>query len=159
MLELLREYFQSGWLYWSIVVAYSLTVLSIVGIIISENRNPLKSLAWITVLILFPLGGLILYIFFGRSIKNTRMISRRNKRRLKSAEAVPKPSPKPMRLSAENRQHVALARALTGAVLYEGNSIDVITDGGEKIESLLRDIDNARSYVHIQYYILSLIHI
>lgn len=154
MLELLREYFQSGWLYWSIVVAYSLTVLSIVGIIISENRNPLKSLAWITVLILFPLGGLILYIFFGRSIKNTRMISRRNKRRLKSAEATPKPSPKPMRLSAENRQHVALARALTGAVLYEGNSIDVITDGGEKIETLLRDIDNARSYVHIQYYII-----
>ena len=71
---------------WTIVAIYAATVLGLAGIIVSENRNPLKSLAWVTVLLTFPIGGLILYIFFGRSIKNTRMISRRKKRALKRLE-------------------------------------------------------------------------
>ena len=154
MLDLIREYFSSGWIYWGIVLVYSATVLSIVGVVLSENRNPLKSLAWTTVLILFPVGGLILYIFFGRSIRNTRMISRRNKRRLRSIETPVALTDTPTRLSDENRQHATLARSLTGAVLYEGNKVEVITDGSDKIRRLLADIDNAKSYIHLQYYII-----
>ena len=47
-------------LYWLLIIAYGITVISIVGIVLSENRNPVKSLAWITVLLLFPVGGLVL---------------------------------------------------------------------------------------------------
>ncbi|MDE5805094.1 MAG: PLDc N-terminal domain-containing protein, partial [Paramuribaculum sp.] len=83
------DFFQSlhiaSWVYWTLTVAYAITIVSIVGVVLSENRNPLKSLAWITVLLLFPAGGIILYIFFGRSIKNKRMISRRNRKRLTQA--------------------------------------------------------------------------
>ena len=57
-----------NWIYWVLVIAYLITVVSIVGVVLSENRNPVKSLGWITVLLLFPVGGLILYIFFGRSV-------------------------------------------------------------------------------------------
>ena len=77
------QYIHLNWLYWGLLIAYAITILSIIGVILSENRNPLKSLAWVTVLLLFPVGGVILYIFFGRSIKNKRMISRRNKRKLR----------------------------------------------------------------------------
>lgn len=52
-----------AWLYWLVVIAYTITILSIVGVVLSENRNPLKSLAWITVLLLFPAVGIVLYIF------------------------------------------------------------------------------------------------
>lgn len=154
MLRSIAEYLNSGWIYWAVVVAYSVTVLSIVGIIVSENRNPLKSLAWITVLILFPVGGIILYIFFGRSIKNTHMISRRNKRRLKRSEAAPQQPVNPRSLTVENRQHAMLGRALTGAVLYEGNDVEVIIDGAEKMDKLIADINAAKQYVHLQYYII-----
>ena len=75
-----------SWVFWLLNIAYAVTVLSIVGVVLSENRNPVKSLGWVTVLLLFPVGGLILYIFFGRSIKNTHMISRRNKRKLRQRE-------------------------------------------------------------------------
>lgn len=57
------------WVLTLLLIAYAITVISIVGVVLSENRNPVKSLAWITVLLLFPVGGLVLYIFFGRSIK------------------------------------------------------------------------------------------
>ena len=80
----IEEMIRTPWVHWTLAVAYAGTILSIVGIIVSENRNPVKSLAWVTVLLMFPIGGIVLYVFFGRSIKNTRMISRRNRRRLVS---------------------------------------------------------------------------
>lgn len=155
MVYRLAEYLTSTWFLWLLMAAYGITVLSIVGVVLSENRNPLKSLAWITVLLLFPIGGIVLYIFFGRSIKNTRMISRRNKRLLRQTEVQPAAPDFPMRLSAENRQHVQLGRSLMGSMLYEGNEIDVITDGADKIKRLLADIESAQRYVHIQYYIIN----
>ena len=76
----IEEMIRTPWVHWTLAVAYAGTILSIVGIIVSENRNPVKSLAWVTVLLMFPIGGIVLYVFFGRSIKNTRMISRRTPR-------------------------------------------------------------------------------
>ena len=72
-----EQYINNSLIYWIVTIAYFVTILSIIGVVISENRNPLKSLAWVTVLLLFPIGGIILYIFFGRSLKDIHMISRR----------------------------------------------------------------------------------
>lgn len=144
----------SPWFYWVFLVVYLVTILGIVGVVVSENRNPLKTLAWVTVLLLFPIGGVILYIFFGRSIKNTHMISRRNKRRLRNGE-VSEPSVKAphVGLSPEGCQHVRLARSLTGGNLYHGNRVEIFNNGRDKFDAMLADLRNARNYINIQYYI------
>ena len=49
---------------------YALTILSVIAVVVSENRNPVKSLAWVTVLLVVPVVGLVLYIVFGRNIQN-----------------------------------------------------------------------------------------
>lgn len=51
-----EAFLKTPWVYWTLFGAYTGTIVSIIGIILSENRNPLKSLAWITVLMLFPVG-------------------------------------------------------------------------------------------------------
>ena len=56
------------WLYISILLVYLCTVFSIIWVVISENRNPVRSLAWITVLLMVPVFGIVLYAFFGRSL-------------------------------------------------------------------------------------------
>lgn len=144
----------SSWLYWALVAAYSITVLSIVGIILSENRNPLKSLAWVTVLMLFPVGGIILYIFFGRSIKNTHMISRRNRRRLLEHRREPGVLSTNHTHSIDNRQQIQLARSLVGAEYYDGNHVDIFTSCNDKLDRLIEDINKAKEYIHLQYYII-----
>ncbi len=141
------------WVYWPLMVAYAVTILSVVVVILSENRNPVKSLAWVTVLLLLPAVGLILYIFFGRSFKNKRMISRNNRRRLKRQEFPRESSTALSRLSAENRQIVRLATSLVHSIYSTGNSIDIFTNGQDKFQSLINDIRAARFYIHIQYYI------
>ena len=64
-------------------IIYVLTILSTIAVVISENRNPVKSLAWVTVLMLLPILGLFLYLFFGRSLKSVVIISRKNRLRLR----------------------------------------------------------------------------
>ena len=36
---------------WSLMMAYGVLILCVIGIVISENRNPLKALGWILSLI------------------------------------------------------------------------------------------------------------
>ncbi len=145
--------FSVSWVYWLLMVLYVLTILGTVAVIISENRNPLKSLAWVMVLLLVPFVGLILYIFFGRSLKNTHMVSRKNKRRLKKHETMRRVDMGRLSLSRESVQQIRLAHSMTGAIYYPGNKVEIFTSGREKFESLLRDIESAQRYIHMQYYI------
>lgn len=145
--------FGYDWIYYALMTIYAVTVIVILCVIVSENRNPVKSLAWVTVLLLLPLVGVVLYLFFGRSIKNTRMISRRNRRRLMRAERASAGTGDEM-LSESALQQVRLAKSLTSSPLYYGNEIRVFTDGATKFAALEEDLRNAKSYINIQYYII-----
>lgn len=136
--------------------AYVVTTIGVCALIVMENRNPLKSLAWITVLLLLPGLGLVFYLVFGRSIKNQRMISRRRRRRLLKDEAPPAPlRSQGQRLSPEARVVSTTAKAVGGAPLYDGNTVDIFDNGIDKFNALLADLDNARRYVLVQYYIFN----
>lgn len=129
------------------------STLVIIIVILSENRNPVKSLAWVTVLLLVPVVGLLLYLFFGRNIKNTRMISRRNRRRLRRREKKVNFDVRRSGLSDGSVQQIVMARSLSGAQYYPGNSVEVFTDGTTKFEALKADLRGAQRSINIQYYI------
>ena len=141
------------WVYWSMVIIYIFTIFSIIAVILSENRNPVKSLAWVTVLLVVPAVGLVLYIFFGRSFKNKHMISRRSKRRLKRNDKNLGIDYNSITLTRESQQQVRLAHSLCGALYYPGNDVEIFTTGKDKFDALERDLKSARQYIHLQYYI------
>lgn len=146
------------WMQTILYVAYGCTIVSLVAVVLSENRNPVKSLAWVTVLLMVPFFGVILYLFFGRSLKNTRMVTRGTRRRLRRHAAAAHLS-HPMRSSTLSmgtsaRQVSNMLTSMASATVTAGNSIDIFTDGTSKFEALLSDIDNARNYILLQYYII-----
>ena len=59
-----------------LMVLYALTVLTVIIVVLSENRNPVKSMAWVLVLVLLPVLGLVIYLIFGRSLKGMSLTSR-----------------------------------------------------------------------------------
>ena len=155
MMNLWPEIMDSSWVWWTLNILYALTILSIIAVVVSENRNPVKSLAWITVLLVVPVVGLVLYIFFGRNIQNKRIISRRNRRKLRrlAADAVPGGTRIDPRPSA-TRQQITLASALCGSHFYEGNRVEIFDNGPDKFRALLADIASARHSINMQYYII-----
>ena len=134
---------------------YAITILSIIAVVVSENRNPVKSLAWVTVLLALPMVGLVLYVVFGRNIQNKRIISRRNRRILRRLVADGTPSGKQSRPPAPMRNRTNLATALCGSTYHEGNAVDIFDNGTDKFEALLADIASARKFINLQYYIIA----
>jgi cardiolipin synthase len=57
-------------------------VLGTVIVVVLDNRNPVKTIAWILVLMFLPVVGLLFYFFFGRSRRRERIISRKSFNRL-----------------------------------------------------------------------------
>ena len=155
MVEVWQNIISSDWVYYTYLVIYAATVILILGIVLAENRNPVKSLAWITVLLLLPIVGIILYIFFGRNIRNTRMISRRNRRRLKRAERYRNPDLSSLGLREQTQQQITRARSLCAAQFVPGNDLRVFTSGQAKMAALEADLKGAKRYINLQYYIFT----
>ena len=137
-----------------LMVIYSVMVVGVILVIITDNRNPLKSLPWMLVLILVPVVGLVLYFFFGQDLSKRRIISRRTHKRITT------------QLEAENptncfegipERHLPLAHLLNNsakAIPLHGSRIETYTSGEEKMEALLTAIRRAKHHIHLQYYIL-----
>lgn len=153
MSETINQYINMTWVYWALWIVYGVTIVSVVLVVLSENRNPVKSLAWITVLLLLPAVGLILYFLFGRSIKNKRFISRRNRRRLKKHEQAKAFDAAASGLSVENAQQVRLGQSLMGAPYYGDNDARIFDNGKEKFDMLFQDLRRAKRFIYLQYYI------
>lgn len=136
-----------------LALLYAATVVACVVVVLSENRNPIRSLAWIIALIFLPGVGLLFYIFFGRSLKGMHMLSRHNKRKLLSSVNPPRVDMDSLGLPEQERQLVKLARTICQAPLSVDNSVEIFTDGRSKFESLKRDLRRAEESILLQYYI------
>ena len=140
-------------------ILYGITAVAIIGVVVSENRNPVKTLAWITVLVLLPVVGIILYIFFGRSLRHIRMISRKKRLRLtnrddikhlmRSRQVVHYEDEK-----SDRQQMINLVNSIQGSPFLANNDVEIFTNGKDKFDALKRDILAAERYIHIQYYII-----
>ena len=64
------------------IAIYTATVIGIILVVILGNRNPLKTIPWVVVLIFAPVVGLVFYFFFGQDLRRKRIISRRTYKRL-----------------------------------------------------------------------------
>ena len=143
----------TDWVYIAVYTIYAITILGAIVIVITENRNPVKSLAWVIVLLFLPVVGLVFYIFFGQNFKAKHMVSRRIKRKLRKRDYHSIVNIDTLSLSEESKQEIKLCHSLCSMPYYSGNRIKIFTTGREKFDQYLQDLENAREYIHIQYYI------
>lgn len=127
-------------------------VISIVFVILSENRKPQKTLSWILVLICLPVIGVLLYFFFGREHRKKYRISRKLYKNLDI-----KHSSLPHINSSEEypedyKKLIQMFSKINDSQVLSGNKIEFFTSGTEKFERLLSDIDSASDHIHLLYY-------
>ncbi|MBQ8422681.1 MAG: cardiolipin synthase [Coprobacter sp.] len=155
MFESLTSSWDNTWAYYVFYAIFVLTILFTITVVILENRNPVKSLAWIVVLVFFPIGGFIFYLFFGQQYRHTRMISRRKRRILQRMSDAHRDSvvTTPPDLSDESLQQIELGYKLGGTRLLPHNHIELFTDGESKFDALIKELQRATEFIHLQYYI------
>ena len=140
-------------------ILYGITAVAIIGVVVSENRNPVKTLAWVTVLVLLPVVGIILYIFFGRSLRHIRMISRKKRLKLTNRDDIKHlmRSRQVVRYEdkkSEHQQMINLVNSIQGSPYLANNEVEIFTNGKDKFDALKQDLLAAERYIHIQYYII-----
>ncbi|MBQ5751178.1 MAG: cardiolipin synthase [Bacteroidaceae bacterium] len=143
----------STWFVNALYIAYAVLVLSSILVVISENRNAAKSLAWILALIFLPVLGLLLYLLFGQSLRHETLLSQSNREKLFNSNKLPDVDIDALPFSENNKQLIKMCNRLDASRFYPGNDVRVYVRGNEKFEDLLFDIRHAQKFIHIQYFI------
>lgn len=134
-------------------ILYVATALGTMIIVISENRNPLKTISWVLILLLLPLVGLIIYYFFGEDSRKQRLISHKMYKKLNRRSIGRKELLETLNPPTEHKGLVSLLNRLKAAPLYGGSSVTFYSNGEEKFQALFEELEKAQKHIHIQYYI------
>ncbi|MDR1879721.1 MAG: cardiolipin synthase [Tannerellaceae bacterium] len=134
---------------------YCVTILGLILVIITENRNPLKTIPWVIVLLLLPGLGLVFYFFFGQDNRKQRIISRRTYKRIMKRPHAEKPPHDSCVVPERYRPLAALLGRNNQSSLLYGSGLDIYTHGEEKFAALLDALRQARHHIHFQYYIFN----
>jgi len=134
-------------------ILYVVTALGAMIVIISENRNPLKTISWVLILLLLPLVGLIIYYFFGEDGRKQRLISFKMYKKLNRRSIGRKELLETLNPPAEHKGLVNLLNRLKASPLYGGSSVEFYSDGVTKFAALFEAMEKAKKHIHIQYYI------
>jgi len=123
-------------------------------VVILDNRNPLKTISWVLVLILLPYVGLFLYIFLGQRYRKVKIISKKSIRSIENNPAYLYEELDPSSYPPECTGLIRLLRENNSHPVFSGNNLRLLTSGREQFDSLFADIRRAKKHIHLEYYII-----
>ncbi|MBQ7954554.1 MAG: cardiolipin synthase [Lachnospiraceae bacterium] len=130
-------------------------------IIFFQRRNPQNVWTWLLLLYFIPVLGFIFYLLIGTDMRKQKMfrikeiedklseVIRRQTEQLRSREMeelIPE--------IAEYSDLVMYNLDTMGSMLTDNNDVDIFTDGNDKFDKLIEDLEKAKKFIHIQYYII-----
>jgi len=158
MFSWLIEY--SAWL----GLLYLLSVAALVLIVVQQRGNPTKTLAWVALMVVVPLVGVVSYLAFGKNYRREKMLSRKEQsdqrqltRIIGKLIATDDYRRWPPDVSRGFSDFTGIARMLTrsGYTLpTRCNRVQLLKNGGQKYEELFAAIGNAKRHIHLEYYII-----
>lgn len=134
-------------------IIYFGAIIGTIVIVILDNRNPVKTMAWILILMFLPVVGLVFYFFFGRSQRREKIIGKKSYDRLLKKPMAEYLAQNCCETPKEYARLIQLFQNTNQAFPFEGNRVDIYTGGYSKLQALLRELQKARLHIHMEYYI------
>ncbi len=141
------------YLYWIATLIYAVIVIGTIITVVMDNRQPVKTLLWIFVLLFMPVIGIILYFFFGMDTRKEKMISQRSIDRLTKRSMMEYIEQKDLHVADSHKVLVRLFSEQNWAFPYKDNEVDIFTDGYAFFPELLAEIAKAKDHIHLDTYI------
>ena len=126
---------------------------STIIVVITENRNPVKTLAWVMVLVFLPIVGFVLYLLFGMDMRKEKIIGRRSLSRLMKEPLLNYQDYAVSEASAPYEKLTRMMRQAGQSYLLAGNKVTPFTGFPALLHDMLRAIASAQHHVHVQFYI------
>jgi len=139
---------------------YVITVVSICLMIVFENRNPVKTLSWLLVILFVPIAGLIIYMIFGRYYRKQKIYTRKSmtdssrlsdnvNRQVMSLPAVLAEESEAVRSKAHL---IRLMLNNNRSLLTVDNRIGLLINGDKTFPAMKEAIASAKDFIHLEFY-------
>jgi cardiolipin synthase len=151
---------------WEADVLITLLIFWIVCLVllfvIPRNRKPSSATAWLLLMYIIPVVGIIIFFLIGSPKLSKRRRAMQNTMNETIAQAVAeaqsddefasflKPS-----IPTHYESFVKLNTKLGGLPAFAGNAVELLSDYSTNIACIAQEIDKAQRYVHMEYYTLS----
>ena len=130
--------------------------------IIPSNRKPGEATAWLLLIFLAPIFGAVLFLLLGNPKlsqwrrEQQRAMNERIKDLAEEAERIPefRPIVDPP-VPARYMPFVQLTARLSGMPVMAGNAVELIMDYAGAAYRIAEDIDLAKHYVHLEYFMFA----
>ncbi len=150
------------WISIIVVLLYVYIFITTIYLLL-DNRETATTLAWLLVFIFVPFFGIVLYLIFGRGTKfrsQKWIVPQDLEGRIKeiNQKLVEKQKNEMEALEESYRSsgHWKLVRLLyrnSYSIFTRRNDLQLFFHGKDKFETLLSDLENARKYIHLEYFI------
>jgi cardiolipin synthase len=145
-----------------LIILYFILLFFVVGKMIMENGSPARSLAWLFFILFVPVVGLIFYFLIGKNYRKEKLFRMKKTKdyaiykkhldqHFKHFEEEHLSESPSIR---KKRRLVKLMMKNSKAILSHGNQVEILQDGKITFERIFEDLEKAKQYIHIQYYIL-----
>lgn len=124
-------------------------IVGIVSVIIKENRSPVRALPWLLVVLLVPVGGVLLYLYFGVDVRRVNLLGRKAYKQLRK---LPEYMPPPDSCSLTATSISLLLQNSTGHSLTYASQLQLFTSWQQYLQDLLDTFSSAQHSIYIQGY-------
>lgn len=135
-------------------------ILAII-IVFFQRKNPQSVWTWLLLLYFIPIIGFIFYLLIGGDMHKRKMFKMKEIEdrlndiiRLQEDSLINKELEKQAPEITEYSDLVLFNLEAGSAVLSDDNEVTIFTDGDEKFNALIEDMEQAKEFIHIQYYII-----
>lgn len=142
-------------IYWIITCIYVIVVAGTIVSVLMDNRQPVKTMAWVLVLMFMPVIGIVIYFFFGQNTRKEKLISQHSLDLLTKSSMLEFAIQKDLRVPEEYHTLIRLFASQNWALPFKDNEIDIYTDGYSFFNSLFKEIGKAQESIHIDSYIFN----
>ena len=141
---------------WTVAIA-AIHLLVILRVLTRSHRQPASRIAWIMVIIVLPIGGVLAYIFLGE-VNIGHRYADRLRRIIREMPKFPKAAAgDELNLHADIPERFApifaTGQSISSFEPVGGNSAYLPIDSNAVIDAMVADIDTAKQHVHLCFYI------
>ena len=138
------------------LIAYYIFVTFVVILIILDNKKPEKSFAFIFLVLLVPIAGIIIYFLFGAQYQKKKLFTKKRYfENVYLGNAKEGPDARPPVIDDQGYSKLpTLFYNIEQVHFTLNNGITLLNNGEEKFPILLEEIRKAKKSIHLEYYII-----
>lgn len=146
----------------AITIYFIMVATAIITIVINKG-DPVKAMSWIIVIIMLPVIGFAIYLTFGKNFRKQKLFTQKNISDSKQIDTIIARQLYTVNSTLiENSNEIVVNRDIITLLLNTNkspitynNTIDVLENGTQTFDSIFNALENAKSSIHLEYYIIS----